>query len=121
MQVYIDSGHIHNRRSTSDFDYILDEPIVLADDEGVSVKLTFLSMRYDFAESHKKFRVDATNDAVIYKHGNWANAAFPFILTDLTMDLTTPVTPRIETIKIPHKSFHIDELLQLVKTEIERR
>ena len=120
VQVYIDSGHIHNRRSTSDFDYILDEPIVLADDEGVSVKLTFLSMRYDFAESHKKFRVDATNDAVIYKHGNWANAAFPFILTT-QVDLTTPVTPRIETINIPHKSYHIDELLQFVKTEIEKK
>ena len=33
VQVYMDSGHLHDRRSATDFDYTLGEPIVLDDDE----------------------------------------------------------------------------------------
>ena len=42
VQVYMDSGHIRTRRSPTDFDYVLDEPITLGDDEAVTVKLAYL-------------------------------------------------------------------------------
>ena len=72
VQVYIDSGHISNRRTSTDFDYILDEPIELADDESVTVSLTYMSLPYNFKDNHAHIRVDETNNKLRIKHGNWA-------------------------------------------------
>jgi hypothetical protein len=52
VQVYMDSGHILTRRSPTDFDYVLDEPIILEDDEAVTVKLGYLSLKHDFQQNH---------------------------------------------------------------------
>ena len=82
VQVYMDSGHIQTRRSATDFDYILDEPIILEDDEAVTVKLAyFKSLRHDFQEDHTHIRITDINDKIIIKHGHWAhNEHFPFRL-----------------------------------------
>ena len=61
VQVYMDSGHIQTRRSPTDFDYVLDEPITLGDDEAVTVKLGYLSLKHDFQQNHSHIKIDETN------------------------------------------------------------
>ena len=75
----MDSGHIQTRRSTIDFDYILDEPIILEDDEAVTVKLGYLSLKHDFQHNHSHIKIDETNNKFNFKHACWVHSAdFPF-------------------------------------------
>ena len=119
VQVYIDSGHIANRRSSTDFDYILDEPIELADDESVTVSLTYMSLPYNFKDNHKHIKVDSSNNTLIIKHGNWARGLFPFLLTPRYAPENDGIDRSITTITIPNGSYTNVQYCAKIKTAIE--
>ena len=126
VQVYMDSGHIRTRRSPTDFDYVLDESIILKDDEAVTVKLGYLSLKHDFRTEHTHIKINEKNDSIIIKHGNWAHSYnFPFRLDNnvdhLDHDITDPNTSTItQTIKIKHDSYLIPALCKTIKDAIEK-
>ena len=95
VQVYMDSGHIHTRRSTTDFDYILDEPIILEDDEAVTVKLGYLSLNHDFQHNHSHIKsTRRIIHSVSSMLAGYTLLTFLFVLIRITISGRTQTRPR---------------------------
>ena len=122
VQVYMDSGHIQTRRSTTDFDYVLDEPIVLEDDQAVTVKLTYLSLKHDFQHDHWHIKINESNNVFRFKHGCWVHTIdFPFrIDTDSYSWHARDSSTRITTKIIPNGSYTQKQIAQVIQDIIEK-
>ena len=122
VQVYMDSGHIQTRRSPTDFDYVLDEPITLGDDEAVTVKLSYLSLKHDFQQNHSHIKIDETNNVFRFKHGCWVHTIdFPFrIDTGAAHWVNSDSSTRITTKIIPNGSYTVNQITTLIKDIIEK-